>query len=69
MVDDPFEAAAASAARLAEVTGAARHDAVLVLGSGWTPAADQLGEIVTDVPVTESNTSSAAAPQPVPYCS
>ena len=53
MVDDPFEAAAASAARLAEVTGAASHDAVLVLGSGWTPAADQLGDIVTDVPVSE----------------
>ena len=50
---DPFEAAAASAARLAEVTGAERHDVALVLGSGWTPAADQLGEVVADVPVTE----------------
>jgi purine-nucleoside phosphorylase len=51
-VTDPFEVAAASAARLAEVTGAERHDVALVLGSGWTPAADQLGEIVADIPVT-----------------
>ena len=49
----PFEYAAVPAARLAEVTGIERHDVVLVLGSGWTPAADQLGEIVADVPVTE----------------
>jgi purine-nucleoside phosphorylase len=50
---DPFEAAAASAARLAELTGVERHDVALVLGSGWTPAADQLGEVLADVPVTE----------------
>jgi purine-nucleoside phosphorylase len=50
---DPFEAAAASAARLAEITGVERHDIALVLGSGWTPAAEQLGEIVADVVVTE----------------
>jgi purine-nucleoside phosphorylase len=35
--------AAASAARLAELTGAAHHDVAIVLGSGWRPAADLLG--------------------------
>jgi purine-nucleoside phosphorylase len=34
----------ASAARLAELTGADRHDIAIVLGSGWLPAADLLGE-------------------------
>ena len=37
---DPYGAAAASAARLAERTGQARYDAAVVLGSGWVPAAD-----------------------------
>jgi purine-nucleoside phosphorylase len=32
--------AAASAARLAEITGIDRHDVAVVLGSGWRPAAD-----------------------------
>ena len=35
--------AQASAARLAELTGADRHDIAIVLGSGWLPAADLLG--------------------------
>jgi purine-nucleoside phosphorylase len=33
------------------VTGTERHDVALVLGSGWTPAADRLGEVVVEVPV------------------
>ncbi len=36
--------AQASAARLAELTGADQHDIAIVLGSGWLPAADLLGE-------------------------
>ncbi len=52
--DDPTPASAASAAaRLAELTGAARHDVAVVLGSGWTPAADVLGAPEVEVPVTE----------------
>jgi purine-nucleoside phosphorylase len=35
--------AAASATRLAELTGVERHDVAIVLGSGWRPAADLLG--------------------------
>jgi purine-nucleoside phosphorylase len=40
---DPYAAAAASAARLAELTGHQQHDVAVVLGSGWAPAADALG--------------------------
>lgn len=49
----PFEAAEASAAVLAERTGVARHDVAVVLGSGWKPAADRLGEVTAELPVTE----------------
>ena len=49
---DPFAAAAASARRLAEQTGVDRHDAAVVLGSGWTPAAAAIGTTIAEVPVT-----------------
>jgi len=51
--DDPFEAARAAAEVLAERTGAQRHDVALVLGSGWAPAADLLGETLADVAAEE----------------
>jgi purine-nucleoside phosphorylase len=38
----PYALAEQAAARLAEVTGAQRHDAAVVLGSGWLPAAEVL---------------------------
>jgi purine-nucleoside phosphorylase len=47
---DPRDVARAAAARIAEATGAQRHDVALVLGSGWAPAADLLGETLADVP-------------------
>lgn len=40
----PFARAQASAARLAELTGVRAHDIAVVLGSGWAPAADALGQ-------------------------
>jgi purine-nucleoside phosphorylase len=42
-ISDPYAAAAASAARLAERTGEPAHDVAVVLGSGWAQAADALG--------------------------
>jgi purine-nucleoside phosphorylase len=48
---DPYQAARASAARLAELTGQPRHDVAVVLGSGWAPAADALGATVAEVPL------------------
>ena len=54
---DPLAAAAASAARLAERTGQPAHDVAVVLGSGWSPAADALARgldaTVTQVPVAD----------------
>lgn len=40
---DPAAAASAAAATLAEISGAAHHDLLVVLGSGWQPAAEELG--------------------------
>ncbi|MFJ8044677.1 purine-nucleoside phosphorylase [Kitasatospora sp. NPDC096147] len=50
---DPYAAAREAAAKLRELTGAERHDVALVMGSGWVPAADALGETVAEFPVTE----------------
>jgi purine-nucleoside phosphorylase len=47
---DPYAAAEASAARLADVTGRPSHQVAVVLGSGWAEAADALGA-GTEVPV------------------
>lgn len=50
---DPFAVAEQAAAVLAERTGAARHDAALVLGSGWQVTADLVGETVAELAVTD----------------
>ncbi|MER8184103.1 purine-nucleoside phosphorylase [Kitasatospora sp. NPDC094015] len=50
---DPYAAAQDAAERLRELTGAERHDVALVMGSGWVPAADALGETVAEFPVTD----------------
>jgi purine-nucleoside phosphorylase len=52
-VEQPFEAAEASAARLAELTGVDHHDVAVVLGSGWKPAADRMGDVVAELPMTD----------------
>jgi purine-nucleoside phosphorylase len=58
---DPFEVARVAAARLAELTGAPHHDVALVLGSGWSPAGDLLGETLAEVATTDVPGFSAAA--------
>ncbi|MEW1865147.1 purine-nucleoside phosphorylase [Streptomyces sp. NBC_00669] len=50
---DPYAAADAAAARLRELTGADTHDVALVMGSGWVPAADELGTHDHEVPITD----------------
>src|SRR5919107_3019424 len=47
------ETAAAAADRLRELSGVASHDVALVLGSGWLPAVDALGEVVAEVATTD----------------
>jgi purine-nucleoside phosphorylase len=50
---DPSATAAAAAAQLARLTGTEQHDVAVVLGSGWVPAADALGETVAEVSVAD----------------
>ncbi|HLS16081.1 MAG TPA: purine-nucleoside phosphorylase [Beutenbergiaceae bacterium] len=50
---DPAQAAARAAQTLREATGVASYDIALVLGSGWSAAADLLGRTVATVPATE----------------
>ncbi|RNL78591.1 purine-nucleoside phosphorylase [Nocardioides marmorisolisilvae] len=47
------EQAAQAAAVLAEKTGVASHDIALVMGSGWLPAVDALGEAVAEISTTD----------------
>lgn len=49
----PAQLAEQAATRLREVTGVDKHDAVLVMGSGWLPAVDALGEATAEVSTTD----------------
>ena len=57
----PYTVAEQAAAQLARATGVERHDLALVLGSGWLPAADMLGEATAEVATTDLPGFSAAA--------
>ena len=50
---DPRALVAEAAEAIAQRTSVARHDVVVVLGSGWTPAADRFGEVTAELPVAE----------------
>ena len=49
----PAAVAAEAAQAIARLTGVARHDIALTLGSGWGKAADVIGETVAVVPAEE----------------
>jgi purine-nucleoside phosphorylase len=55
------ELAQESAQRLASLTGVGHHDIALVLGSGWLPAVDALGEATAEIATTDLPGFSAAA--------
>jgi purine-nucleoside phosphorylase len=57
----PQQRAQLAAERLAELTGVDRHDVALVLGSGWLPAVDALGEATAEIDTTDLPGFSAAA--------
>ncbi|GAA3245031.1 purine-nucleoside phosphorylase [Pseudonocardia petroleophila] len=42
-----------AAAALAEATGVPTHDVAVVLGSGWRPAADLIGEATHEIPMAD----------------
>ena len=45
----PQDLAAEAAATLRDLTGVERHDVALVMGSGWLPAVDALGEATAEI--------------------
>jgi len=53
LLDDPYSAAKLAAQNLAELTGVDHHDVAIVLGSGWVPAADLIGQTSHDLAVTD----------------
>ena len=52
-VQDPWTQVSAAAAAIRQRTGIERHEVLVVLGSGWTAAAERLGEPVVEVAVEE----------------
>ena len=50
---DPYALAETAAQRLAELSGSPSHQVALVLGSGWVPAADRIGETAVELSVTD----------------
>jgi inosine guanosine and xanthosine phosphorylase family len=50
---DPFEVARNAAAQIAEITGVARHDIGITLGTGWAKAADLIGETTATIEATD----------------
>jgi purine-nucleoside phosphorylase len=61
VVTDSQTLAQQAADKLAELTGVAHHDIALVLGSGWLPAVDALGEATAEIATTDLPGFSAAA--------
>jgi purine-nucleoside phosphorylase len=50
---DPFDVAAQAGEALAKATGVDRHHVAVVLGSGWRPAAERMGDVVAEVATSD----------------
>ncbi|MER5326134.1 purine-nucleoside phosphorylase [Streptosporangium roseum] len=53
MSNDPYALATEAATALKSATGVDAFDVALVMGSGWVPAADAIGETISEIPVTD----------------
>jgi purine-nucleoside phosphorylase len=51
--ESPYEVAANAAGSIADRLGAPTHDTAVVLGSGWLPAADALGETAGELSTSD----------------
>jgi purine-nucleoside phosphorylase len=49
----PTQLAEQAAAKLRELTGIEQHDVALVMGSGWLPAVDALGDATAEISTTD----------------
>ncbi|MEU7741632.1 purine-nucleoside phosphorylase [Nonomuraea sp. NPDC049158] len=61
MTNNPYTLARAAAEALKGASGLDTFDVALVMGSGWVPAADAIGETVTEIPFTDLPGFSAPA--------
>ena len=52
-MNEPFALAKESARRISERTGIERHDVAVVFGSGWAPAAAELGAASVEIPFAD----------------
>lgn len=50
---EPWSLVGAAAAAVVERTGVDRHDVLVVLGSGWRPAAERFGSTISEVAIGE----------------
>jgi purine-nucleoside phosphorylase len=50
---DPYNLAGEAAAALKTAAGLDTFDVALVMGSGWVPAADAIGQVVAEIPFTD----------------
>jgi len=53
VAQDPWALVDDAAAAIVERTSVQQHDVLVVLGSGWMPAADRFGETTVEVPIGE----------------
>ncbi|MFF5210742.1 purine-nucleoside phosphorylase [Streptosporangium sp. NPDC000396] len=53
MTNDPYALATDAATALKNAAGVDSVDVALVMGSGWVPAADAIGETIAEIPVTD----------------
>ncbi len=53
MPADPWSLVDQAATAIGDRTGVSQHDVLVVLGSGWTPAADRFGTTTAEVSVAE----------------
>ncbi|MEO6318588.1 MAG: purine-nucleoside phosphorylase [Acidimicrobiales bacterium] len=49
----PWSLVAEAAEAIGTQTGVPRHDVLVVLGSGWTPAADRVGETIAELSIRD----------------
>ncbi len=52
-VEQPFVTAHVAADQLADVPACAAHDVAVILGSGWVGAADRMGDVAYELPMSE----------------
>lgn len=61
---DPYAAVRTAARRLRDLTGGSGHQIAVILGTGWTRAADRLGTASYEIPLATGVRAWLASPCP-----